>query len=292
MSFGDQAVDHHRPVLADAVRAVGGLVLDGGVPPRVDQEHVVGGGEVEAGAAGLERDQHHRRAVVGLEARRPRRRDRACEPSRRMNGDAGALQVRLDRDRAARSTARTPAPCGRRRRRPRAPRAARSTFDDAGRAAGPGTSAGWQAAWRSRSSASSAAMHAAAGLRAARRSSLLRRGAHRVVDAALALARARRAARRRCAAAARARPRASGGAARTAGCARAAAPRRRASPSAIGLGVALLEVAAAAEQAAVGEVELAPQLVEPVLDRRAGQGDAEARRAARRRRARPGCRGS
>ena len=42
-------------VLPDAVRAIGGLILDGGVPPRVEQEHVIGGGEVEAGAAGLER---------------------------------------------------------------------------------------------------------------------------------------------------------------------------------------------------------------------------------------------
>src|ERR1700759_4562374 len=39
------------------------------------------------------------------------------------------------------------------------------------------------------------------------------------------------------------------------------------------LAPALLEGGAAAEQAGVGEVELAPQLVEPVLDRRAGQGD-------------------
>jgi len=37
------------------------------------------------------------------------------------------------------------------------------------------------------------------------------------------------------------------------------------------LAPALLKVGAAAEQAGVGEVELAPQLVEPVLDRRARQ---------------------
>jgi hypothetical protein len=52
----DEAVDDHRLVLADAVGAVGGLIFDGGVPPRVEQEDVVGGGEVEAGAAGLERE--------------------------------------------------------------------------------------------------------------------------------------------------------------------------------------------------------------------------------------------
>jgi hypothetical protein len=52
--LGDEAVDEHGAVLADAVGAVGGLIFDGGVPPGVEQEDVVGGGEVEAGAAGLE----------------------------------------------------------------------------------------------------------------------------------------------------------------------------------------------------------------------------------------------
>ncbi len=43
-----------------------------------------------------------------------------------------------------------------------------------------------------------------------------------------------------------------------------------------GAGEALVEGGAAAEEAAVGEVELAPQLVEAVLDGGAGEGDAEA----------------
>src|SRR5882757_649201 len=46
----DQAIDEHRAFLADAVGAIGGLRLDGGVPPGVDQEDVVGGGQVEAAA--------------------------------------------------------------------------------------------------------------------------------------------------------------------------------------------------------------------------------------------------
>src|SRR5262249_12469977 len=41
--------------------------------------------------------------------------------------------------------------------------------------------------------------------------------------------------------------------------------------------IALLEVAATAEQPGVQEVELAPQLVEAVLDRGTGQGDSKAR---------------
>ena len=64
----DQPIDGHPVDLSDAVRAVGGLVLDGGVPPRVEQEDVIGGREVEPGASGLQRDQQHRRAVLGLEA--------------------------------------------------------------------------------------------------------------------------------------------------------------------------------------------------------------------------------
>ena len=51
---GDQAVHLHRPGLPDPVGAVGGLLLDGGVPPAVEVDDVVGPGQVQAGAAGLE----------------------------------------------------------------------------------------------------------------------------------------------------------------------------------------------------------------------------------------------
>ena len=54
---GDEAVDRDRAGLADAVGAVGGLVLHRRVPPGVHVDHVVGGGEVQAEAAGLEGDQ-------------------------------------------------------------------------------------------------------------------------------------------------------------------------------------------------------------------------------------------
>ena len=43
--------------------AVGGLVLGRGVPPRVVVDHGVGGGQVQAHAAGLEADQEHRHAA-------------------------------------------------------------------------------------------------------------------------------------------------------------------------------------------------------------------------------------
>ena len=50
-ALGDEAVHLHRAGLADAVGAVGGLVLDGRVPPAVVVDDVVGAGQVEAGAA-------------------------------------------------------------------------------------------------------------------------------------------------------------------------------------------------------------------------------------------------
>ena len=46
----DDLVDAHHLRLADAVRAVGGLVLRGGVPPGVGVHHHRRAGEVESGA--------------------------------------------------------------------------------------------------------------------------------------------------------------------------------------------------------------------------------------------------
>ena len=50
----DELVHQDVPGLADAERAVGGLVLDSWVPPAIDMDDVRGGGEVEAGATGLQ----------------------------------------------------------------------------------------------------------------------------------------------------------------------------------------------------------------------------------------------
>lgn len=46
--------DCHWAGLADAVGTIAGLVFHGGVPPRVEVEHVVASGEVEVEAARLE----------------------------------------------------------------------------------------------------------------------------------------------------------------------------------------------------------------------------------------------
>ena len=61
----NQLVHLDVPRLADAVGAVGGLVLHRRVPPAVEVEDVVGGGQVEPGAAGLERQDEDGRAGVG-----------------------------------------------------------------------------------------------------------------------------------------------------------------------------------------------------------------------------------
>jgi hypothetical protein len=65
---GHQPVDGDRPLLADAVRAAHGLVFGGRVPPGVDDDHVVGRGQVQAEAAGLQADQEQI-ALAALEGR-------------------------------------------------------------------------------------------------------------------------------------------------------------------------------------------------------------------------------
>ena len=133
--------------------------------------------------------------------------------------------------------------------------------------------------------------HAAAGAEA-RHDVLARRGAHRVVERALFVREldvqhdlgARRQLGRDLALEAAQHERPDALAQPRGGLARR--------PSAIGRAVALGEVLARAEQARVREVELAPELVEAVLDRRAGERHAERRRRAGTRRARPGCPGS
>ena len=63
----DQPVGEDVLGLADPVRAVDGLGLDGGVPPGVEQVDVLGGGQVQAEAAGLQADQEDRAVGVVLE---------------------------------------------------------------------------------------------------------------------------------------------------------------------------------------------------------------------------------
>ena len=54
---GDESVDGDGSALSDAVSAVGGLVFDSWVPPGVEDDDVVGLGEVESESAGAEADE-------------------------------------------------------------------------------------------------------------------------------------------------------------------------------------------------------------------------------------------
>ena len=58
----DELVHQHVLGLADAKRAIGRLILDRRIPPAIEMHDVRGGGEVEPGAAGLEREDEERHA--------------------------------------------------------------------------------------------------------------------------------------------------------------------------------------------------------------------------------------
>ena len=62
--LADEHVHVHRPLLADPVHAVDGLLEHGRVPPAVEEDAVVGHLDVQADAARRERDQQHRRAAA------------------------------------------------------------------------------------------------------------------------------------------------------------------------------------------------------------------------------------
>ena len=62
--LSEEFVDEDGFVLADAVGPVGGLGLGGGVPPGVVVDDGVGGGEVEAGAAGFEQNEERENILL------------------------------------------------------------------------------------------------------------------------------------------------------------------------------------------------------------------------------------
>ena len=66
--LGDEAVDEDVVLLSDAVGAVCRLRLYSGIPPKVVMDDMGGGGEVEAGAGGLQGENEESRLRVCLEA--------------------------------------------------------------------------------------------------------------------------------------------------------------------------------------------------------------------------------
>ena len=63
----DELVDEHVPLLPDAEGAVGGLVLDRGVPPAIEVDDVRGRRQVQPRAARLEREDEERGPCLVLE---------------------------------------------------------------------------------------------------------------------------------------------------------------------------------------------------------------------------------
>jgi len=64
---GDQLVGSDDTCLPDAMGAVGGLRLDRGIPPRIEMDHGVGGGEIQADAASFQTDQEDWNRGIALE---------------------------------------------------------------------------------------------------------------------------------------------------------------------------------------------------------------------------------
>ena len=65
--LGDEAVGDDRFDLADPVGAINGLGFGGGIPPRIVEDNVAGGGEVKAGAGGFEGEKKDGDGGIGLE---------------------------------------------------------------------------------------------------------------------------------------------------------------------------------------------------------------------------------
>ena len=77
-----KAINRHWAVLADAVRAVGGLIFHCWVPPRIEMDHIIGRRQIETDAASFEADEEQI-ALAGLKSSHTLRpRLRSHPPSR------------------------------------------------------------------------------------------------------------------------------------------------------------------------------------------------------------------
>src|ERR1700724_164577 len=94
-AFGEQLENLHGAALAQAVHAVGRLVLAGGVPPAVVVDDGRGGGEVDADAAGAQAPQEDPAAGLAAEALEQRAASggAAARTGQDHVADAQALQV-------------------------------------------------------------------------------------------------------------------------------------------------------------------------------------------------------
>src|SRR5258708_7731096 len=65
---GNQPVGEHVAILSDAVGTIDRLRFDGRIPPRVEDEHIVGGGQVQPQSTGLQTDEKQRALGIRLKA--------------------------------------------------------------------------------------------------------------------------------------------------------------------------------------------------------------------------------
>jgi hypothetical protein len=241
----------------------------------IEQEHVVGRGEVEARAAGLEAEQEQR-CTTDRSWKRFAPRCALAAGSRRRGRRSGAARVEpLAHDREEARELREHERLVARSRAP--PRASAGALELGRTRRRAGSSRpGWHAAWRSRSSISSTMKLSRLELRPRLALEQRSRGsASRSSSYSLALRiELARHASARSSRAGRAALAPWCGAARTA--ARVRAARRRASRSGLAreVGAELWNAARATEHAGVQELEQRPQLAEVVLDRRAAEREA------------------
>ncbi len=67
-STTDEFMYQDIPFLSNTERSISRLVFNRGVPPAVEVDHLTGGGEVQSGTAGLEREDEERRPIVALKS--------------------------------------------------------------------------------------------------------------------------------------------------------------------------------------------------------------------------------
>src|SRR6266481_250421 len=64
---GNQSIGEDGPSLPNAMRAVYGLRFNRGVPPRIENEYILGGGEIQAQTSCLQTDEEEPAVFIVLE---------------------------------------------------------------------------------------------------------------------------------------------------------------------------------------------------------------------------------
>jgi hypothetical protein len=65
--FRYQVIHQNGTILSEAMGTISRLLLNGRVPPGIEQKHMIGGSEIEAEPAGSKGNEHYRWALYILE---------------------------------------------------------------------------------------------------------------------------------------------------------------------------------------------------------------------------------